>query len=165
MHLLKHRDPKPKALMKCLSNTFVPSHRRLRCRRFDEHGNFLGITNPPKAPNPIEQENVRRAIKAGHAMPLPTHDSDSFDLRRYRPLPGKILLKRPPPVAIENGVSIPEARQKPPGWWTVISVGAGVTVCEVGQRVVIGRGHKPKSIKLGQPFHLALAGAVVGIIE
>lgn len=166
MHVLKHgKTPKPAPVVPILSHFKVPHHRRLRGRRYDANGKFMYETGPKRTIDVAAQRALRDAYAAAAKMPRP-EEGGAFDLNRYHPLPGKVLLKRGPLITEEKGVAIPEDQQRFVSWWFVIRVGANVVNCDVGDRVVLQKKHKPKQARLGEGrFHIARDACVVGIVS
>lgn len=166
MHLLKHtKKEKPKPLVPIVSHFKVPYFRKMRGRRFNAAGDEIGASGPPKpVPDVRERENLLKQQSAAAAMPPPV-DSAPFTLDNYRPLPGRVLLKRPPQITHENGVLLPEKHWRSQSWFFVVKVGSGVTICQPGDRVIFDKRGLPKPVRLGAPYHLGKAKKIISIVE
>lgn len=165
MHLLKHsKKVAPKPLVPILSHFKIPFHRKLRGKRYNAKGEMIGECGPLRRPDPVARAALLRARREAALMPKP-EETEGFDLKRFRPLPRKVLCKRPPQITEIKGVTLPEKQWQSEDWFWVVSVGAGVTVCQAGDRVVFGRKSKPKPVRIGQPFHLGRATAIAALVE
>jgi hypothetical protein len=164
MHLLKHaKKEKPSPVVPIQSHWVVPYYRKMRGRRFRE-GRDVGPCGPPKPVVDVrDRANLERAVRNAAKLP-PPEETEGFDIRRYRPMPGKVLVKRPAPVKVRDGVELPENMWFSEDWFFVVAVGTGVTVCAPGDRVIFGKKSKPRPVKLGGAFHLGRASAVAAIV-
>src|SRR5690348_2114091 len=104
MNILKSQKKEaPKPLVPIVSHFKVPYYRKMRGKRFNARGEFIGPAGPRKpVPDVRDRENLRRAARAAALLPKP-EDSDGFDLRVCRLMSGKVLVKRPPPITEEKG--------------------------------------------------------------
>lgn len=165
MHLLKHKEVKPRPFIETVSQFAIPGHRLTRNRRFNDRGEFIGYSKPAPVLDKIAQAAVREAYAAAAKMPKP-HEGGAFDLTRYRPLPGKILVTRGPLIKEQGGVALPQNAWFYRTDFIVVAIGAGVTCCGVGDRVLWGRGFRPKEVHLGlAKLYIGREEAVVGILE
>ena len=165
MHLLKHNKPaKPAPLVPIISHWKVPFHRRLRGKRYNAQGEFIGETGPQRFTDSSLKKLVTAAHAAAAALPPPV-EGGGFDLATFTPLAGRILLKRPPQITEDNGIALPENKWKSEPWFFVVKVGPRVSNCGPGDRVIFSRGHKPKQVRFGHTFYLGRASAVAGRVE
>lgn len=164
MHLLKHRDPKPQPFIPTVSVFARPGHRLTRNKRYID-GKFVGYSKPKPVINPVEQRAVIAAQKKAAKLPLPPKEQP-FDMTRYRPLPTHVLMVRGPWIKEEKGVALPEDKWRHVPWMEVVMVGERVTSCAVGDKVITGRGWRPKEAWIGPTkFYLGYQEAVVGIVD
>jgi len=163
MHLLKHKTPKDKPFINVHSHWEVPEYRRLRGRRYNADGKFIGVTGLKNRFSESEQRAVRAAAKAASKLP-PPRDTDGFDLRAFTPLTGRVLVRRPPPITEEKGVKLPETKWRSPQHFEVVAVGPGVLCCQAGDHVVFQKGHRPKELWLGTKFYMGRAACVAAIL-
>lgn len=165
MHLLKHKAPKDTPAVPIVSHWKVPFTKKMRGRKFNARGEYIGPCGPRKPiPDARARENLVRETERAAKLPPPV-ESEGFDLARYRPLAGRVLCRRPPPITEVDGVTLPEKEWRSESWFWVVAVGPGVECCTPGDRVVFGRKSKPRAIKLGGAFHLGRATAVVALVE
>lgn len=165
MHVIhRTKEEKPRDFIRTESTFSIPGHRKTRNRRYDAHGNFLGLSRPKPIPNPVIQAKVRRAMAEGAAKGLPAPEVP-FDMSTYRPLPGRVLVERAPKITELKGVALPEEQWKQQPYFVCVAIGSGVTRCSPGDRVVFAKGWRPKEAWLGRKFYLGREEAVVGIVE
>lgn len=166
MHVLKHREKKPEKLIPIVSHFKVPFTKKLRGKKYNARGEYIGPSGPPKPiPDPYTIALVKKAY-ADAAKAGPVVEGGQFDLNRYRPMPGKVLLVRPDPIKELDGVTLPEINWIPRDWYIVLRVGANCSPYAQGDRVVFDKRHKPKPVKLGKGgFYLSPAKWIVAIVE
>lgn len=165
MHLIKRsREVKLQDFIKTESVFAVPGHRRTANRRYDATGKFIGMSKPAPVIDLAAQKKVREAQAEGEKAGKPAPEQP-FDMRRYQPLPGRVLLSRGPWIKEEKGVALPEDKWRHVFWWVVEKIGEGVTACAVGDHIICGRGFRPKEAWIGKKFYIAYQQAVVGIVE
>lgn len=164
MHFLKHKEAKPKPFITTTEIFAVPGHRRVRNKRYNAKGEFIGYSKPRPVIDTTDVANVKKALAEAKGKPMPA-EAKPFDLSTFRPLPGRLLLKRPPPITHVGGIELAPADQKSQPYFDVVMIGAGVTVCRPGDKVVIKKSHNPKPVRLGHGnnFHIGLASNVVAI--
>lgn len=166
MHII-HREKKqePQYLVPIVSQFAIPGHRKTRNRRYNAKGEFIGWSKPKPVVDPAAQRALRAACAAA-ARKGPAKTAAPFDLYRYRPLPGHILVTRGPLIKEEGGVALPESKWHYGGKFVVVRVGEGVTVCAVGDSPIFGKGYRPKEVWLdGAKFYIGREQAVVGLQE
>lgn len=167
MHLLKHsKKDKPKPLVPIISQWKVPGVRRMRGRRYNSAGEDIGPCGPPKSvPDALAVRAVKEAYAAAAKLPRP-EEGGAFDLNCFKPLPGRILLTRPPMIKEENGIALPEAQWKHEPYYFCIRIGDRVTSCGVGDRVIFAAKSKPRPIKLGAGrFYIGRETALIALVE
>jgi hypothetical protein len=150
MHLIKNRDKKPEPLVPIVSRSSVPAFRKLRGKRYNSKGEFIGNTGTKKF---IDEREVAR-VKQAMAEAKPVLEPEVALMDRYRPMPGKLLLRRAPMVTSIGGVAIPDDQQKPGLGFIVVKVGDGVDGIAPGDRVVVNHAAPPRRIR----FFPGLAG-------
>lgn len=165
MHVITRTRPqKQPDFIPTVSVFARPGHRLTRNKRF-RNGEFIGMSKPAPVLDKIAQAAVREAYAQAAKLPRP-QEGGAFDLNRYRPLPGRVLVTRGPLIKEENGVLLPENAWHYGKHFFVIRMGEGVTACGVGDRVLFGRGFRPKEVWLGvAKFYIGREEAVVGIVE
>lgn len=167
MHLVPSSKPqKAKPLVPIVSQWKVPFHRRMRGKRFNARGEFIGPSGPPK---PVPDVAAIKAVKAAYAAAarkgLPQEGS-GFDLGALKLTAGRILVARGRTIKEEGGIALPEAQWKHAPGWIVICVAPDVECCAAGDRVLFAAKHKVQPIDLGGVrLFLSRAGVVVGLIE
>lgn len=166
MHVLKHRAPKPEKLVPVVSHWKVPFTKKMRGKKYSATGEYLGPSGPPKPiPDPYTIAIVKQAYEEAAKLG-PVIDGGEFDLNRFRPMPGKVLVVRPPMIKEEKGIALPEMQWKHESYFIVLSVGRGVTDYAQGDRVVFDKRHKPKAVKLGRGgFYLSPAKWIVAVVD
>lgn len=166
MHIpkAKFKPRKDKPFIPIHSHWEVPEYRRLRGKRYDTSGKFVGLTGRQNRPDPIEREAVKLAQRAAKKMAPPV-EYEGFKLESLTLLPGRILLKRPKQITEINGLELPRSQVRSEPYFYVIKVAPDVTGVAPCDRVVIGKGHKPKDVRIGRPLYIARASHVVATIE
>ena len=166
MHVLKHRDKKPAPLVPIVSVWKVPGVRKMRGKRFNVKGEYVGPCGPPKpVPDVTAQKAVREAYAAAARMG-PIEEGGGFDLATFTPYRDKILVVRGPWIKEEGGVLLPESKWRHEPYYFVIRVGPLVRNCSVGDRVLFQKKHRPKDARLGGGgFYISRDAVVVGIVE
>jgi co-chaperonin GroES (HSP10) len=167
MHLLKHNKvAKAQPLVPIVSHWKVPGVRKMRGKRYNERGEYIGPCGPKKpVPDVAAQKAVRDAHEAAAKMPRP-EEGGGFDLKRFKPLPNRVLVTRGEIIKELKGVLLPEDQWHSPQWYYCIRVGDGVDSCAVGDRIIFQRKHKPKPVKLGKGgFYIGRTTAIVGLVE
>lgn len=164
MHLIKRsRDQAPRDLIPTHSIFARLGPKLTRNKRYVK-GEFVGYSRPLPPIDPLVVARVKAAHARGKALGKPEPEVP-FDMTRYRPLPHKVLVSRGPLITHLNGVAIPDEKQKSAPWWVVVAIGESVTACAVGDRIVCGRGFRPKECWLGKKYYACHEEAVVGIVE
>jgi co-chaperonin GroES (HSP10) len=165
MHLInRSKDQAPRDLIPTHSIFARLGPKLTRNKRYSDTGKYLGLSRPLPVIDPTVVARVRAAHARGKALRKPEAEVP-FDMTRYRPLPHKVLVSRGPLITHQSGVAIPDDKQKAAPWWLVVAVGDAVTACGVGQRIVCGRGFRPKECWLGKKYYSCHEEAVVGIVE
>lgn len=167
MHLLKSSKPQAVApMVPIVSRWKVPGVRKMRGKHYNAAGDLIGTCGPRK---PIPDPAVARAIKEAHeaAAKLPRpQEGGGFDLSRFHPLPNRILVIRGPQIKEEKGIALPEDKWRHEQYYIVVRIGPSITECQVGDRVVFQKKHKPKSVHLGpKVFYIGRETALVAIWE
>lgn len=166
MNILKSRKvQKATPLVPIVSQFKIPEHRKMRGRRYNAAGEYIGPCGPRKPiPDARARENLVKAELAASLLP-PPQETEGFDLKQFTPLPGRVLCKRPPPITHEKGIALPDNQHRSECWFYVVKVGPGVFQCAPGDRVIFAGKHRPKAVRIGQPFHIGRAAAIIGAVE
>ena len=165
MHLIKRtKDPKPQPLIPIISHHFKSPWKKVRGKRYNAKGELVCETGPKRTPDALARQNLLAEQAKAAALPPPPQDTETFDLSHYRPLPGRILLKRPPQITEDNGVALPEKLYRSESWFWVVKVGDRVTACRPGDRVMFAKNHRPKSVRIGEPFHLGYETGIAALV-
>jgi|GEM_PF-4424688 len=168
MHLLRHKDKttKPAPFISGITHWKIPGIRKMRGKRYDCHGNYIGPCGPRKPrPDPLVERAIKEAYAAAAKMPMP-EEGGAFDLNRFRPLPGRILVTRGPMIKSEKGIDLPEDKWHHGPEYIVLKIGDGVRSCDVGDRVIVQKKHKPRAVRLGSAgFYITRDAVIVGILE
>ncbi len=167
MNILKSRKrEESRPFIPTVSHTLIPGYRKTRNRRYNADGKFIGWSKPKPLVDPQEVAKMKKVIAAAKRLPMP-EEAKPFDLADFRPLPGRILLKRPPQITEERGVRLPEKQWRSQPYFVVVKVGEGVESCTAGDRVVFGKTHHPKPVRLGHglAYHIGKDQYVAGIVE
>lgn len=165
MNILKSKPKPPAPFIPTVSHFAVPGHRKMRGKRYKD-GKYVGPCGPPK---PVPDPLARQAVIQAHEDALkkgPVREGGGFDLNTYRPLPGRILVTRGRLIKELGGVALPEDQWHYKKEFIVVRIGEGVTSCDVGDRVMFGKGFRPAEVELGTAkLYLGRDAAVVAILE
>lgn len=167
MHLLKHSKPvKAAPIVPIVSRWKIPFYRKMRGKRFNAAGKYIGPSGPRKPhPDPLVERAIKEAHAAAAKLPRPV-EGGGFDLRRFTPLPNRILVIRGPEIKEEKGIALPENKWRHEQYYIVVRIGPDITDCQVGDRVIFQKKHKPKSVRLGpKTFYIGRETALVAIWE
>lgn len=166
MNILKHKEAKASPLVPIVTQWKIPFTKRLRGRKFNSRGEYIGLSGPPK---PIPDPYTIKLVKAAHADAAkhgPVIEGGEFDLNRYRPMPGKVLVVRPPPIKEIDGIVLPEEQWTFPPFFIILRVASNITDYAAADRVLFDKRHKPKPIKLSKGgFYLSPAKWIIGFVE
>lgn len=162
MNILKSsKRAEAKPFIPTVEHWAVPGHRKVRNKRYNSRGEFIGYSKPAPVIDTVDVANVKKAVEAAKSMPAP-QEFKPFDIATFSPMPGRLLVKRPPPITHVGGIELPAKDQKSQPYFVVVKVGDRVLVCKPGDKVVFSRGHNPKPVRLGAPYHIGSAAAIVG---
>lgn len=167
MNILPSQKKKaPEQLVPVISRMSRPFHWNMRGRRYNAKGEYVGPSGKVKpTPDKHTQRIIEQAYEEAAKMPTP-QEGGGFDLAKFKPLPGRILVARGPLIKSENGVDLPENKWFHEKHFVVIRLGDGVTNCAVGDRVLFVKSHRPKSVHLGiAALCLARDSAIAAILE
>lgn len=100
----------------------------------------------PKKPKPVvdqrDVQKLRAKLDEVADLPAPV-ESLPFDFSKYRPLPGRVLLRITREPRVVDGILIPDQQIKEKQWLEVVAMGDGEFDFKVGDRVALGkRAHK-----------------------
>lgn len=166
MHVItRHRDPKPKPFLDGITHHYQPSYRRLRGKRYNGKGECIGVTGRRHTIEPREVAALKAAEARARLLPPIPHDSGTTSYRNFRPLPGRVLVMRPPQITVENGVTLPESMWRHPQHFIVVAVGAGVTCCLPGESVIFQKNHRPKEAWMIRKFYLGRETGVAAVLD
>lgn len=156
----------PKSVVPIVSQWRVPGVRRMRGLRYNTRGECIGVCGPRKpVPDKHTQQIIERAYAEAAKKPMP-QEGGAFDLAKFKPLLGNLLIVRGPEIKEINGVAVPESTTRHEFWWVVVRVGDGVDGCGVGDRVILHKKTKPKQVRLGEgKFYLTRETVVVAVLE
>lgn len=160
----KFKAKAPRPFIPIHSHWEVPEFRRLRGIRYNSDGKAIAKTGLKNTINAVEQKALIQATKKAARMGPPA-EGDSVTLESFTPLPGRILLRRPPPVTKAGGLELPEDKWHSEPFFYVVKVGPGCSFCEPLQRVVLKRRHKPKEFWMGKKFYMGRERDVVALIN
>lgn len=167
MHVIQRtKAPESRPFIPVTENWAIPGHRKTRQKRYNAKGEFIGWSKPAPVIDPTEAARVKQAQADAAKIPLP-EEAKAFDLATFRPLEGRILLKRPPQITEENGVALPEKLYRSQPYFIVVAVGAGVVECVPGDRAIFYKNHRPKPVRFGhgQNYHIGRVRYLEGIVE
>src|SRR5687767_5636584 len=126
MHLIRNKPAKPEPFIPVRSIWEIPEYRRPRGKRYDANGKLVCVTGARNRIDSSEQKKLIAAEKAARRLKKPVDTTEGFDMERFSPLPGRILCRRPPQIAHERGIQLPEKHWRSEPFFIVVKVGPGV---------------------------------------